>query len=133
LQDTTLPQLTPAGYIGIQVHNGQRYTGAKGSWFKNIMWRPMKDNGEVIINKTTAVHKSVGSQYNLTATSTALIGSINRDFEIAIQDINGKTHETFTGKAGMVNYAFKSKAHGWLSIQVKTATGIESTRVMRDL
>jgi hypothetical protein len=133
LQDTTLPQLTPAGYIGIQVHGGQRYTGAKGSWFKNIMWRPMKDNGEVIINKTTGLQKASKAHFNLSATSTALIGTMDKDFEIAVQDLNGKTLESFTGKAGMVNYAFKSKTHGWLSIQVKTASGVESSRVLRDL
>ncbi len=132
-QDTTLNLVTPPGYIGLQVHGGNRFPGGKGTWWKNIKWRPMNDKGEIINNHTVDLRPVEKSHFDIKATTSALVGSIDKDFEISVQDLNGKTIESFSGHAGNINYAFTSKAHGWLSIQIKTTNGIESTRVLRNL
>jgi hypothetical protein len=132
-QDTTLNLTTPPGYLGLQIHGGNRFSGPRGTWYRGIKWRPMTDKGEVIKNIPTAVKQTGKFQYDIKATSSALVGTVDADFEISVQDLNGKTLESFKGAAGKVNYAFKTLAHGWLSIQVKTANGLQSTRVLRDL
>ena len=134
LQDTTLSVLTPPGYIGLQVHNGNRFNGAKGSWYKNVKWRPMTDQGEVVKNPTVGVQQSAPEfKYDIKATSSALVGAIAVDYEILVQDLSGKTVESFRGTAGKINHAFKSNAQGWLSIQIKTANGVASSRVIREI
>ncbi len=131
IKDTTLNYPTPPGYIGFQVHQGQRFTGMKGSWYKAIKWRPMDDKGNVLKPATTAI-KRIKSSINLFATPTSLVGTIESNFELIIQDLNGKTLERFSGSAGRINHAFKTQAHGWLSIQIKSINGIETLRIKRD-
>jgi hypothetical protein len=133
LQDTTLNLLTPPGYIGLQVHGGNRFKGPKGTWYRGIKWRPMLDNGQVVKNVTTAVKETGKFQHDIKSTSSALVGTVDSDYEITVQDLNGKTLESFKGAAGKVNYSFKTSAHGWLTVQVKTANGVQSTRLLRDL
>jgi hypothetical protein len=40
-QDTTLMQVIPENYIGLQVHGGGRFGGARGTWYRNIRWQPI--------------------------------------------------------------------------------------------
>lgn len=133
-QDTTLAQVVPPNYIGLQVHGGNRFTGPKGTWYKNIKWRPMTDKGEVIINKPTSnAAPAPKFHYAIQAVGNALVGTVEWKHEITVQDLSGKTLETFKGEGGKINYVLKNEVHGWLSIQVKTPRGVETTRVLRDL
>jgi hypothetical protein len=132
IQDTTLVQVVPAGYLGLQVHGGGRFGGPKGTWYKAVMWRPMNDKGEVIINHSTAVAPETGkAKFDLSATANALVGSMDKDYEIAVQDLKGRTLESFSGRAGKINHAFASDTFGWLSLRIKTSHGVESMRVLR--
>jgi len=45
LADTTLKLKTPAFYIGIQIHGGGRFGAPKGSWYRNLRWKPLDKNG----------------------------------------------------------------------------------------
>jgi hypothetical protein len=38
--DSGLVRTVPAGYIGLRVHGGGRYSGSRGTWYRNIRWRP---------------------------------------------------------------------------------------------
>jgi hypothetical protein len=48
LQDTTLVQVVPKGYIGLQIHGGGRFSGPPGNWYRNIKIRELNDQGEPI-------------------------------------------------------------------------------------
>ena len=130
-QDTTLNQIVPPNHIGLQVHGGGRFGGANGTWYKNIMYRELTDKGEPKYPTSTYAPKASEAPFTIIATSSALIGKLDTDHEITVKDMNGRTLETFSGHAGKFNYAFTNNVHGWLSLRVKTAAGIESMRVLR--
>ncbi|MFC1585357.1 family 16 glycoside hydrolase [Fibrobacterota bacterium] len=46
LHDTTLTLATPPGFIGFQVHQGDRFSGEQGIWYRNIRWKPLDENGQ---------------------------------------------------------------------------------------
>jgi hypothetical protein len=130
-QDTTLSQIVPPNHIGLQVHGGGRFGGQKGTWYRNIKYRTLNDKGEPPPVTSTFAAKKSNSHFDITASSSALIGNLGADHEIIVKDMNGRTLETFSGHAGKFNYSFKSNVHGRLSLQVKTAAGVESMSVLR--
>ena len=132
LMDTVLPTITPPGYIGFQVHVGDRFNGAAGNWYKNIKWRPVSDQGDIINNHVvTSSIQPVKFNPDLKLEGNRIEGIMESDYEVIIKDVNGKSVESFQGKAGKVNYTLTSTATGWLSVQIKSAKGIQSTRMMR--
>lgn len=134
LQDTTLALVVPAGYIGLQVHGGNRFTGPKGTWYKSIKWRPVSDKGEPVIPvglKNPAAAPKFG--FALQMIGSSLSGTIEHDYTIKVQDVQGKTIQTFSGKAGHVNHEIASSATGWLNLKIATSRGVESARVLREV
>ncbi|MDQ3001341.1 MAG: DUF1080 domain-containing protein, partial [Fibrobacterota bacterium] len=131
IQDTTLTLVVDPGYIGFQVHSGSRSQGEKGSWFKNIKWKPVSDVGEPTVSVTTVPMPKFA--YVVNSNPKALFGSVDKDYEIVVKDLTGKTLETFQGRAGKFSHAFKTQAHGWLGISIKTSSGVEFISVLRDL
>ena len=133
LQDTTLAQVVPAGYIGIQVHGGGRFGGAKGTWYRNVRWKPLDDKGV----PTPQIKKNVGVspfgrvQYKVAATASAITGTIDQKYEITVKDAQGRKLESFSGNAGKINHAFTTSVHGVLFLSIKTARSVESLSVVR--
>lgn len=132
LYDTTLALVLPPGYIGLQVHNGNRFSGPKGSWYKNIKWKSLNDAGvpdQVPSSLSPAVQPKFA--YKVETTADALVGSIEKDFEITVKDLSGKTLESFKGRAGNFNHLLKTQTQGWLNLQIKTSSGVEYISVLR--
>lgn len=131
IQDTTYDKAIVPGYIGLQVHGGGRFGGAKGTWYRHLRWKPLDDKGIPIAQTTGRAAPAEKLQYDLKVTSNVLVGALDVDHEIVVQDLQGRTLESFSGHAGKINYALKSDVYGWLSIQIKSSRGIESMRVLR--
>ena len=136
LQDTTLSQVVPAGYVGLQVHGGGRFGGQKGTWYRDIRWKPLDDNGKPVPQTPipTGLHKQNPGliESRMSANASMLTGSVNLDYTISIQDVQGRTVETFTGKAGKVSHAFKSNVYGALMVRINTVQGEKSFRLIRN-
>jgi hypothetical protein len=140
-QDTTLKKATPAGYIGFQVHKGSRFEGGKGNWYRSIKWKP--------INETTGLplpgyeeHDSIpdglaktpavrAPNFKLTASASTLTGTIDMDYSITVRDAVGRSLESFSGKAGAVQHQFAALSRGVLYLNIKSAFGVQTARVVR--
>ncbi|HLP39950.1 MAG TPA: family 16 glycoside hydrolase, partial [Fibrobacteria bacterium] len=83
--DTTLMRGLPANYIGLQVHTGNRFNGAKGTWYRNIKYTPLTPFGERIytVNTRTLDGKP---KSDITIGSNTLVGTIEQDHVITITD-----------------------------------------------
>lgn len=132
--DTTIVvnRAYPAGYIGLQIHNGNRFNGPKGAWYRNIKWRKLNADGSYAWTAPSSAIQDAKLRHSIRATSKSLVGTIDSDYEIVVTDLKGKIQETFSGKSGAFAHDFKSNASGWLSVRVKTAHGVETHQVMRD-
>jgi hypothetical protein len=133
IQDTTLALVIPAGYIGFQIHNGNRFSGPKGTWYKNIKWKALNDVGEPLVPTSSPIVVQPKFAYKVNATGSALVGNIEKDFEIVVKDLSGKTVESFKGSAGNFSHLLKTQTHGWLNLQIKTSSGVEHISVLRSL
>jgi hypothetical protein len=135
IQDTTLAQVVPAGYVGLQVHGGGRFGGAKGTWYRNIRWRPLDDKGVPIPQKPkdgTSLRKDPSLiESRLTATASMITGSMNMDYTMSVLDLKGRTLESFSGKSGAVNHAFKTNVYGPLTLRISTEHGVKTSHVTR--
>lgn len=129
IEDTTLALVIPAGYIGFQIHNGNRFSGPKGTWYKNIKWKPLNDAGQGTVAISPVTQPKFA--YKVKATGNALVGTVEKDFEIVVKDLSGKTIESFKGSAGKFSYILKTQTHGWLNLQIKTSSGVEHISVLR--
>lgn len=132
MQDTTLNFTTPAGYIGMQVHGGGRFP--KGNWYRTIKWRPLDDNGELLSPPTGMKHTSPRMrmpEFNLAAGASMLTGTIDMDYSLTVRDAAGRLLESFSGKAGPVRHPFSTASRGVLYLNLKTASGIQNSRVVR--
>jgi hypothetical protein len=132
LQDTSLALVIPPGYIGFQVHNGNRFQGPKGSWYRNIKWKSLTDLG-VPEESSTSLSPAYQPKfaYKVETTASSLVGTIEKDFEIVVKDLSGKTVESFKGQAGKFSHVLKTQTQGWLNLQIKTSGGVEHISVLR--
>jgi hypothetical protein len=143
IQDTTLAVIVPAGRIGLQVHGGGRFAGAKGTWYRNIKYRGLDDKGNRVggLGKSAAgtdaeiedaeVGVSESAKSGFAVTASMLTGAMDQDYSITVQDIKGRILESLSGKAGSINHAFATDARGLLILKVGTARGVQSFRVVR--
>lgn len=131
--DTTLMRNLPANYIGLQVHNGGRFNGAKGTWYRNIKYTPLTALGERIIQPTTRSLDGKKIRSDIKVGSNSLVGSLDQDHEIVIRDVQGNLVQTIHGKAGRFDYRLDPRANGWCSMQIKTKKGIEHRSFIRDV
>lgn len=130
--DTTLTKVIDPGFIGLQVHNGGRFTD-KGNWYRNIKWTPLTDKGVRIIEPTTSSLDGKKRFQDIKVGSYALVGTLGLDHEIVIRDIRGATMQTIKGKAGRFEYAFAPHVFGMMTMSIKTAKGTEYRAFTRDL
>lgn len=131
LVDNTLAQVVEPNFIGIQVHGGNRFKGPNGTWYKNIKLKELKANGDPAVSVASGKAPAAKFAYDLRAVGAALTGSIDKDYTIEISDVQGKRLESFSGRAGSFSHDFKPSTTGWLTLRVKTAGGVESTRILR--
>jgi hypothetical protein len=134
IQDTTYNQVVPPGYIGLQVHGGNRFNAPKGTWYKGVKWRPLTDKGEPIIPVVSVNPAAVPKfGFGLQMVGNALSGHIDADYSVSIQDVQGKVVERFSGRAGKVEHALATSASGMLTLKISTSRGTESARVLREI
>ncbi len=134
LQDTTLPGPVGQGYIGLQVHGGGRFGGAKGTWYRNIRWKPLDDLGVVIPQKPkdiVAVNPIDRVKYSVYADEGALIGKIDQRYEVTVKNVTGRTLESFAGQPGAFHHDFATSTHGVMFVDIKTARSTETVRIVR--
>lgn len=132
LMDTTFNrELVPAGYIGLQVHGGGRFSGAKGTWYRSVKWRPLDKDGVPVPQTPTSLGAVVKPKYDLQLASNTISGSIDVKYEIIVQDISGRTLQTFSGDAGHFTHMLKAKVDGWVNVRIKSSRGTESFRIQR--
>lgn len=140
--DTTLMKTIDPGYIGLQVHGGGRFGGARGTWYRNIKWTPLTDMGAYVYPAAANPGCVVGVEESkptgyvqkviFTMDGSSMVGQMDLDHEITVKNINGVTVQTFKGKAGNVNYALNKKAVGWLALDIKTSQGTRHQKLIRD-
>jgi hypothetical protein len=134
LQDTTLAQVVPAGHIGFQVTGDSEFNGTKGTWYRNIRWKPLDELGRPVALPQTGIHsrrESDRSPFRFSADAYTLAGTVEGDYSITVMDPMGGTLENFSGKAGKVEHAFATGARGILILAIRTAQGIGSAVVLR--
>jgi hypothetical protein len=134
LQDTTLNLVVAAGYIGIQVHDGGRFGGTKGTWYRNIRWKPISDNGIPVSLRQgrNASAKGPAPRFALSATGTILSGSIDKEYTIEFRDGRGRFLESFSGKAGAIRHAFVTTRRGLLFMRIATQGHAAFARIYRN-
>lgn len=134
-QDTTLNFATPASYIGLQVHGGGRFGGKNGTWYRSIRWRPLDDNGNIlpgyVVGAKQPPHRMRAPNYTLASGAYALTGTIDMDYTITVRDAAGRRLESFSGRAGAVRHPFATASRGILFLDLRTAYGVQTARVVR--
>ncbi len=136
--------VTPASYIGFQIHGGTaRWVRGAGTWYKNIKWRPLDDQGNTIGVPDTIPYYSIGTTAIPSRSQSPLMGArllgntygisghIASTHQIIVRDVTGHVLETFRGEAGDVNYSFTNSARGLMVVEVKTAAGTDRIPVAR--
>jgi hypothetical protein len=128
-QDKNTP--IPAGFIGLQVHGAGRFGGAKGTWYRNIKWRPLDDTGKPLTSGTTGLAPKTGGLMGngWHVTSNSLVGNIDRSHTIFLRDLNGRMLDVLSGQAGAFDYSLTSGASVWRSVEVKTSAGTQYGQV----
>lgn len=134
--DTSLMQVVEANYIGLQVHGGGRFSGPKGTWYRNIRWTPLTELGARVHSPPVGTESIPEGRIltDIQASANALVGFLDSDHKIRIKDMMGRTLQTVSGKAGRFEYAFVEAARkGWLTLEIKTSKGTQFRRIKRDL
>lgn len=132
IQDTTLNLVTPAGYIGFQVHGGNRFTGPKGTWYRGIKWKPLDDKGVPIPQGgPDAILQRAAPRFELFANANSITGSIDQDYRIDISDLTGRRLEAFSGKAGALRHAFTAASNDMLMVRIQTQNSTQTIRLFR--
>jgi hypothetical protein len=127
IQDTVFnSEAVPAGYIGLQVHGGGRFGGAKGTWYRNIKWRPLDIDGNPT-TKPVGIGEPAGrtGSHGLKISGGRLLGNMDVSYEIRVKDMRGRTLADVSGPAGEIRQALPSQAKGALSLEIKTPAGTE--------
>ncbi len=130
--DTTLMQVIPEGYIGLQVHSGGRFSGANGTWYRNIRWTPLDAKGNRLYT-TSTLGLDGKAKTDIQVGSNSLSGFLNLDHEIILSDAKGQVIQSIKGKAGNFQYSFVPRAYGWISMKIKTSKGTEYRSFVRDI
>jgi hypothetical protein len=130
IQDTTLLQIIPDNPIGFLVAGDGSFNGPKGTWYRDIRWRPLDDRGNLPSPLPTAVleRKTVSP---FTVTAYGISGRSGSDYSIQVMDLEGRLLEAFSGRAGAIGHAFATQARGLLFLKLRTSSGAETRRILR--
>ena len=127
----SITKIDPPSFIGLQVHGGGRFPGV--NWYRNYRLRELTDDGQLLHPVKVLQQTKAGlvQPYALQAVGGFLSGSVDMDHTITVHDMSGRVLETFSGRAGAINYAFTSKSYGVLMLDIATANGVTHQRVSR--
>jgi hypothetical protein len=134
LQDTTLQQIVLDNHIGFMVYGSGRFAAPKGTWYRDIRWRPLDDNGIPLSRPVSASDRGPrghAAARPFTATAFGLSGISETDYSIQVTDAKGRLLEAFSGEAGAIDHAFATGARGLLFLKVRTSRGSEIRRIFR--
>jgi hypothetical protein len=131
--DTTLMQVLPENYIGLQVHGGGRFGGPRGTWYRNIKWQPIDGATGDRLRTVSSLTLDGRVKSDIRATSHALVGEMDSDYRISIKDARGREVQVVNGSAGRFEHAFAPRANGWLTLEIKSAKGVERRSIIRDV
>ncbi len=138
--DTTLLQTVAEGYVGLQVHGGGRFSGAKGTWYRNIFIRPLTAEGKPLAGAEEFMEypkSGVSSAQNhlqanqltngfeVSLVGRKLSGTAASGHTIAVSDANGKVVANYEGQAGNFNYILPASAKGALYLSLKSKDGVQ--------
>jgi Domain of Unknown Function (DUF1080) len=134
IQDTNIVlsgnRAYPANFIGLQVHGGGRFGGAKGAWYRKLKWRELTATGEYAWqNPTSSLNEAKPNRFNykLNTSDYGIEGSIDAEHEIQVTNAKGTVVAVFNGKAGAYRYPISKSHRGWLFVKV-IANGKSATR-----
>lgn len=130
--DTTLMETIPEGYIGLQVHWGGRFSGLKGTWYRDIKIRRLSDVG-IPLDSSGSVRVQDGKvMHDIVLANDALVGTLDSDYEIEVVNILGRTVQVLRGKAGPFEQRFLPHVNGKLILRIRTAKGVQVRSIVRD-
>lgn len=130
--DTTLMETIPEGYIGLQVHWAGRFSGAKGTWYRDIKIRRLSDVGIPIDSVGPTDIRDGKVRHDIMLVNDALVGTLDSDYEIEVVNILGSTAQVMRGKAGRFEHRFLPHVNGKLILRIKTAKGVQTLTLVRD-
>lgn len=130
LLDSSNSGLIQPGYIAFQVHGGGRFRNPKGTWYRNIRWRPLDNTGTPIIPVTNFVNSKAPSERPFTISGGTLNGYLSENHELTVRDVRGAVLEKFSGQAGNFSYPIKSSTKGWMALEVKSSKGVDHFNVI---
>jgi hypothetical protein len=109
--------ITATGYTALQVHgNGYWNKTTLGDWYRNIRVRELDANGNPV---ATRLNVRSEAKNGLSATSGGLHGWLDKDYDVVVTDLQGKTVDRFKAKAGKVDHGFSIAGHqGVLLVQM---------------
>ncbi|MDB5051654.1 MAG: hypothetical protein JWO30_4725 [Fibrobacteres bacterium] len=141
LYGKTLPQVTPAGPIGLQVHGGGRWNQGTWSAYKRIKVRPLKADGTPITGPLvpvesedpTSVEQSrmTFAKPKLTLSNGVLSGTLGAAYDVSVTDVRGHVLERFHSDSGNLNHTLTTPATGVLVVELKGHLGTEHIRFSR--
>jgi hypothetical protein len=117
MEDTTLVWPTPPGHIGLQVHGGGRFSGPKGTWYRNIRWRPLDVQGRPLPPASAIQQRRIG--LSLDATLHVQPGHDRVSFLfrrpeagrfIAVHDLDGRLVERLDGSGTRTTWSARQTA-----------------------
>lgn len=129
LLDSSNSGLIQPGYIAFQVHGGGRFRNPKGTWYRNIRWRPLDNTGVPLFTPTHIVSKS-SPKSPFTISGGTLNGFLAEKHEVTVRDARGTLLERFSGQPGNFSYPIKSSTKGWVALEVKTSKGVEHFNIV---
>jgi len=124
--------VTPAAPIALQIHGGGRWKAGSYNMYRNIKIRPLHDDGTPFV--TTAVPRPAGNPAaapSLRLMNGALVGDLDKEYDITLSDVRGQVLERLHGTAGNFRHALSNPSHGVLIAELKGANGVARLRLSR--
>ncbi|MDB5105402.1 MAG: hypothetical protein JWP91_3091 [Fibrobacteres bacterium] len=122
IEDTTLVWPTPAGYIGFQVQGGGRFTGSRGTWYRNIRWRPLDDQGRPLHPANAIRPRSIDrSMFRMETGQTGISFLFQRQEAgrtIAIHSLDGRLVERLNGSTIRAIWSARGTAKGVYLVRI---------------
>jgi hypothetical protein len=131
--DTTLTDRTiDSGYIGLQVHWAGRFSGPRGTWYRDIKVRRLSELGVPVDSIPTFSAPGAKAMHDIVLADDALVGTLDSDYEIEVGNILGRTVQVMRGRAGRFEHRFLPHVNGNLTLRIKTARGVQMRTIVRD-
>jgi hypothetical protein len=129
-QDTTLRQIIPPNPIGFEVHGSGRFGGPRGTWYRNIRWRPLDSLGTPLpVGQGGGRPALRGADPALDA--RGLAGIASKPYLLEVRDVHGRLLETFQGGPGAFRHALATSRSGVLIVTIHEGSRRRAFRIVR--